>query len=396
MRPSYGDNAIGYVQLKREKPKCIVQARITPEHRVRTTPYIATVEIDEDAEAVLEVKCQSCTAAQGGCKHAAALLAWLYRRSEEPSPTSISCYWKKAKMSMVGSNVKFITINEYCQTKKLSKTIISKSNLNENLHDFIDSVVNYNYKYEPDSHLIQFLKPKLVQQLSLHYCSITYDGNKLEVQSFLNFCKKIMSYPNCKLCFEKTLAQSDSQLWFELRYGRITASNIYEASRCTVSEGSLLKNILGVPKEINSSAVRRGKNLEQIVLCKVQSIIKKPIQKCGILLSQDYPMIGASPDGITNDAVFEVKCPFSEKTIQKYYDKNQMINNKYRAQIQLQMLFAKKNYGYFCVASPDFEKTNDVTIIKDTYSEKFLMPILQNAINYWIKNIFKVLMRNSE
>ena len=37
-------------------------------------------------------------------------------------------------------------------------------------------------------------------------------------------------------------------------------------------------------------------------------------------------MFGASADGITNDTVFEVKCLFSEKSIEKCYDKNQMIN----------------------------------------------------------------------
>ncbi|KAJ8720544.1 hypothetical protein PYW08_006009 [Mythimna loreyi] len=64
-RESYGDNAIGYVQIKRDG---LVQS----------------------------CKCEDCAASEGGCKHAAALLLWLHRRSEEPPVTSVTCYWKKS------------------------------------------------------------------------------------------------------------------------------------------------------------------------------------------------------------------------------------------------------------------------------------------------------------
>lgn len=38
-----------------------------------------------------------------------------------------------------------------------------------------------------------------------------------------------------------TRNQSDSPLWHEMRYGRITASKIYECSRCLTTEGSLVE-----------------------------------------------------------------------------------------------------------------------------------------------------------
>ncbi|CAH2103319.1 unnamed protein product [Euphydryas editha] len=37
---------------------------------------------------------------------------WLHRRSEEPSCTQIECYWKKSKLSKVGTTLKFITSKE--------------------------------------------------------------------------------------------------------------------------------------------------------------------------------------------------------------------------------------------------------------------------------------------
>lgn len=48
----------------------------------------------------------------GGGKHGAALLAWLYRRTEEPAPTSETCYWNKSKLSKAGSDIKFIKIKD--------------------------------------------------------------------------------------------------------------------------------------------------------------------------------------------------------------------------------------------------------------------------------------------
>ena len=31
----------------------------------------------------------------GGYKHALAVLMWIHRRSEDPAPTKVACYWKK-------------------------------------------------------------------------------------------------------------------------------------------------------------------------------------------------------------------------------------------------------------------------------------------------------------
>lgn len=37
---------------------------------------------------------------------------WVHRRSEEPSCTSTECYWKKSKLSRVGSSLKYLTAKE--------------------------------------------------------------------------------------------------------------------------------------------------------------------------------------------------------------------------------------------------------------------------------------------
>lgn len=51
----------------------------------------------------------------GGCKHALALLMWTHRRSEDPTPTEVACYWRKSRLSGIGTVIKYI------EAEKLTK-----------------------------------------------------------------------------------------------------------------------------------------------------------------------------------------------------------------------------------------------------------------------------------
>ncbi len=68
-RESYGDNAIGYVQVKRENNLCTVKAAVTPEHRISKKAYQVTIICNEDEEEVLSAQCDSCVASLGECNH---------------------------------------------------------------------------------------------------------------------------------------------------------------------------------------------------------------------------------------------------------------------------------------------------------------------------------------
>lgn len=64
-RKEYGDDAVGYVQLKRTGNICTVKGKITPEHRVHNKPYNVTVQIDENEEKIMSSECHDCTASHG-------------------------------------------------------------------------------------------------------------------------------------------------------------------------------------------------------------------------------------------------------------------------------------------------------------------------------------------
>ncbi|GBP79691.1 hypothetical protein EVAR_55827_1 [Eumeta japonica] len=130
-RASYGDDAISYVQLKRDAHLCTVKCKMCPEHKVHAKLYGCTLIIDEEDDVIVSVVCEDCVASRA---------------------------------------------------------------------------------------LIEKVK-------------------------------------------EETIEQSKSNLWFELRYGRITASKAYEVSRCKTADGTLVSLILG-GKIPETKHMKRGRVLE--------------------------------------------------------------------------------------------------------------------------------------
>ncbi|KAH9642211.1 hypothetical protein HF086_005541 [Spodoptera exigua] len=209
-RESYGDDAVGYVQLQRDSTfkLCTVKCGVCPEHKVRTKPYSVTVIVDEKNGVIVSARCQDCPASEGGCKHAVAFLMWLHRRSEEPSCTQIECYWKKSQLSKVGTSLKFIT------SKEIAKSNIPTSSDNAVLNKFIELAAAKEIK---NCELIRYMKNSMEDLLwtSMYQLCIKYG-----VPSSEEFVNKILPLftPNVlKEVEEKTLNQSENNLWHELR-----------------------------------------------------------------------------------------------------------------------------------------------------------------------------------
>lgn len=61
----------------------------------------------------------------------------------------------------------------------------------------------------------------------------------------------------------------------------------------------------------------RGIELEDVVFNVLKKKFKN-IEKTGLMLSQEFPELGASADATNESAVFEIKCPSSLKTLDHY------------------------------------------------------------------------------
>lgn len=97
-----------------------------------------------------------------------------------------------------------------------------------------------------------------------------------------------------------TIEQADTPIWHQMRFGRITASRIHQASRCKTKNGSLVDSIMG-KRSGWSFAMQRGTNLED----KVFNVLKKEmsshnLKKCGIYLDPFLPNNKADIRAVVN------------------------------------------------------------------------------------------------
>ncbi|XP_018374671.1 PREDICTED: uncharacterized protein LOC108768651 [Trachymyrmex cornetzi] len=391
-RENYGDTAIGYVQLKREGDLCIVKCRVCPEHKVRSKSYSTTLIINEATEKIIDVQCHDCAAATGGCKHALAVLMWVHRRSEDPAPTEISCYWKKSRLSSVGTVLKYIEVKDLGIQKilKLKQTSIPDNSTFQ--HDVLQLAESKQIDCQI-SRLHIDLKCLKTNYLSLHRFLLKfYLNGGLLSEDFLTFASSEMTQVLCDEAERLTQKQSDCPLWYELRYGRITASKLYEAAHCTTDSRSFVKQITGASKIHETSAMLRGKNLEKLVLSEVERELGTQIRSAGLYLLPNYPALGASPDGITNEYIVEIKCPSNKKTLENFLSKDKIINPKYIAHMHLQMLATGRKKGLFCVADSAFESTKTVQMQWLTYDSEVAQDLIEKAMLFWKKNIFPLLL----
>lgn len=329
-----------------------------------------------------------CHFISGGCKHAVAILAWLQRRSEEPSTKSVECYWKKSELSSVGTTLKFIKAADMGKHDSSQVTVTGQN--------FLSTVVDHSKEVgRNDSVLTKYFKTfSEVEKLSLHYLLQSYLGmnKKLDASEFERYCSQAMTEENCVEASIKTVEQADSPLWHELRYSRVTASKAYAAVHCKTG-GVLVETVLGASKLKDSAAMKRGRALEKQVLASVQKKFNVQLKSCGLRLNNMHPFVGATPDAVCDEFVVEIKCPAKADSFKRYLTQNSEVTAQYKAQIQLQMMFYKKTKALFCVAHPDYEETGNVTSVFVDYEEDYCKNVLLKCADFWKSFIFPVLVK---
>lgn len=320
----------------------------------------------------------------GGCKHGVAFLFWLHRRSEEPSVTSVESYWKAPTLSQAGRSLKYMTLQKL--TQRTVPSIRQKSEV------FLKKVLEGVNVAE--SGLFEVFCTAKNENTSVWHLYLKYkdsvDRSLRSADDFIAFMKNEMRTTECQNVEVLTRAQAKSQEWFDLRFGRITASKIYEASRCKTAEGALTEAILGASAFKGTEASKRGQKLEPQVIAEVAKARNIKIISSGLLLNPGFPIFGASPDGISDNYVVEVKCPSKEETVRQYIE-NEKLKPKYYAQIQIQMFFANKQKGLFCVASPHFENNSVVSIYDVNFDIEACNDLFHASEMFWKNVIFSLL-----
>ncbi|KAL1493914.1 hypothetical protein ABEB36_009594 [Hypothenemus hampei] len=216
--------------------------------------------------------------------------------------------------------------------------------------------------------------------VSIHvlWAKFIHSGMNRNCMQFYKFCGELMKKKGLERIEKITRDQLENEAWFKYRFGRITASIVYEVAKAKKLNGSLQERVFGAQLPLTSDAVKRGKCLEKEVIEIVKQKRSLKINKSGLYLRKDFPIFGASPDGISDEYVIDMKCPSKEATVKNYLH-NGIVAKKYFYQLQMQMMFANKNKGLFCVALSNFEKDKNVQIIELIFEEDKIMEIIELA-----------------
>lgn len=141
----------------------------------------------------------------------------------------------------------------------------------------------------------------------------------LNADNFYQFCSEQMKSERCSEVFDETKEQSVKAEWYYQRFARITASRLYEVCRCQTNDGSLVGSIMGARGFKGNKATKRVQVLESEIFEQLKRQFYN-IKQCGVVIRPDMTIFAASPDGISDSHIFEIKCP-SKKNRYKLHRK---------------------------------------------------------------------------
>ena len=128
-------------------------------------------------------------------------------------------------------------------------------------------------------------------------------------------------------------AEQRSQEWLDLRDQMITASDVASAigdNHYETPDAFIKKKVLRT-KWAGNAATEHGTLLEPLVRDLYDARTGRKSHEIGLVQHREYPWLGASPDGVTEDGLLiEIKCPLTRKIEAK-------VPKHYWPQVQLQL-----------------------------------------------------------
>lgn len=119
----------------------------------------------------------------GGCKHVIAVISWLHRRSEEPAPTTVQCYWKKATLAKVGTTMKYVKAFELSERKSASV---------KGTTDFFSEVIAHEQKNNISSTMTQLHQQgNMFEHVKISKLVLIYRKGQNHGQDFQDFAESV-------------------------------------------------------------------------------------------------------------------------------------------------------------------------------------------------------------
>ncbi|KAL0852581.1 hypothetical protein ABMA27_016931 [Loxostege sticticalis] len=192
-----------------------------------------------------------------------------------------------------------------------------------------------------------------------------------------------------------TVLQAESSLWLELRRCILTASFFGKVCKRRANQNSapLVKSILYTYNLDHIFSVKHGRDNEPKALAQLSVQEKLTIEKCGLFIDEELFYLGATPDGLCDEGIVEIKCPSSlfginpDTAIEtkklkcfKLNSASQVVinqNHEWYYQVQGQLHITKKDVCLFSVwTGPEFPVKVVRVVRDDVFWQEKMLPKL--------------------
>ncbi|XP_048487174.1 uncharacterized protein LOC125490849 [Plutella xylostella] len=348
----------------------------------KSLSYFVNIAIKTNGNVVQSMcECAAGKGPQAVCKHIACVCYAILRFREhsewviKKTPTENKQKWHEPKKSKLNASpikaehLKF-DVEEYNVAKRKQTNLCFDPRPDNTCSavEWNDVVRNRVINY-CSSEKNRFGISGVFQVASLHGISHDHDYLKLPILDQYVLNRITVTPKDASMIEQQTRQQSLNKMWHSERSLRVTGSHVFNICKFTDRRDQVkyAEDIL-FPKQFKSQATEWGSSKEKTAVEAYESMSYNKVQSCGFWISNEYPYIGASPDGLIGElTVLEVKCPFSIKDefiSVDNYKHIEFINNEYCLkqsspyyfQIQTQLLVTGRKFCDFFVWTNKDEK----------------------------------------
>lgn len=188
------------------------------------------------------------------------------------------------------------------------------------------------------------------------------------------------------------MTEQRSPEWFAERLGKVTASSLhkvmsktktgYSEHRANYMTQLLLERMTGQKVEgYTNAALQWGIDQESNARAAYEAHRGVLVEEVGFIHHPTIAMSGASPDGLVEDGMVEIKCPESKTALECWLSKNP-VEGKYFAQMQWQMRCADRPWCDYVVYDPRMPTKAQLFIHRVKRDDKWIGVAEQEVIKF--------------
>lgn len=179
--------------------------------------------------------------------------------------------------------------------------------------------------------------------------------------------------------------------WFNERIGKVTASRVADilatiktgesASRANYRWQLVCERLTGLKEETYTNAsMETGIEREPLARAAYEHLRGVFVTKVGFIPHPSIEMAGASPDGIVEDGLIEIKCPGQNAHGQTLLSKK--APTKYIPQMQMQMSCTGSKWCDFVSYNPTFPDHLQLIIIRVERDEDYIQNMESEIVKF--------------